>query len=96
MIEWTDDGWRLRPPGVFSDQRWPLTADTPTAWAKAGWYAADSDDRHYSLAIRDLFPVDRRPSRDELDWFRLGFAEQRAGGRPPADRGSFAPITQEG
>lgn len=88
-IEWIDGtGWHLRHPPPYADlspKRLDCTdRDWTVSWAQAGWDTAAVDPRHHALVVRDLFPGDRRPSADELDWFRLGFAHHRAGHRRPA------------
>lgn len=51
-----------------------------TYWVFAGWDAAATQEGHVSEAIAYLWPDDR-PHVEELAWFRLGFARQRAGER---------------
>jgi hypothetical protein len=53
-------------------------------WEQAGWDAADADDRHVAVMIRERFSSAQRPTVEQLAWFRQGFALRRAGQqRPP-------------
>lgn len=79
----------MRAKLMWDKHRHIVTFDS-FLWHCLGWDIANMCDelRHPSEAVAKVFNVPAwRPTEDELSWFRLGFAGQRAGHPRPVIRG---------